>query len=174
MTVGITSEPAMTQPLFEHLHDLHRHMAWADAIWFHVWAKAGLGEDEDLLKRMRHSIDVQDAFLTLIAGGEVTWPDHRLPPDYDFLRTLCRANHDAFEATFARLTPEDLATTITVPWFPGKPCVISIADALTQVAMHSQHHRAQQMTKLKDLGGTPQNVDYIIWVWKDKPEGRWS
>ena len=30
------------------------------------------------------------------------------------------------------------------------------------------------MTRLKALGGKPQNVDYIIWAWKDRPEGRWD
>jgi hypothetical protein len=30
------------------------------------------------------------------------------------------------------------------------------------------------MTKLKELGGEPKNVDWIIWLWKEKPEARWS
>jgi hypothetical protein len=30
------------------------------------------------------------------------------------------------------------------------------------------------MTRLKALGGTPRNVDWIIWLWKQKPAGRWS
>ena len=30
------------------------------------------------------------------------------------------------------------------------------------------------MTRLKALGGKPQNVDYIIWAWKKRPEGVWA
>ncbi len=30
------------------------------------------------------------------------------------------------------------------------------------------------MTRLKDFGGEPQNVDWIIWLWKQEPHGRWS
>ena len=27
---------------------------------------------------------------------------------------------------------------------------------------------------LKDLGGEPKNVDWIIWLWKGRPEARWD
>jgi hypothetical protein len=30
------------------------------------------------------------------------------------------------------------------------------------------------MTRLKDLGGEPKNVDWIIWLWKQKPQARWG
>ena len=51
---------------------------------------------------------------------------------------------------------------------------LTIAEALVQVGMHTQHHRGQCMTRLKDFGGEPKNVDWIIWLWKEKPQGRWS
>ena len=35
--------------------------------------------------------------------------------------------------------------------------------------MHSQHHRGQCMTRLKDFGGEPKDVDWLIWLWKQKP-----
>ena len=34
-------------------------------------------------------------------------------------------------------------------------------SALVQVAMHSQHHRGQCMTRLKDFGCEPKNVDWM-------------
>ena len=67
-----------------------------------------------------------------------------------------------------------MAFTVRIPWFPDPPCEITIAEALVQVAMHSQHHRGQLMTRLKDFGGEPRNVDWIIWLWKGKPQGRWA
>ena len=72
------------------------------------------------------------------------------------------------------MPPEKLSRTLQIPWFPDPPCVITVAEALVQVAMHSQHHRGQCMTKLKELGGEPKNVDWIIWLWKQKPRGRWE
>ena len=30
------------------------------------------------------------------------------------------------------------------------------------------------MTRLKDFGGEPKNTDWIIWLWRKKPEARWE
>ena len=164
----------MSNPLFEHLHDMLNHMAWADAMWFHTWSKSGFQDDDDLLQRMQHTADVQGAFLMVLRGEQVSFPGDRPTPDYAALRTLTRANHAAFSALFATLTPADLTRKVPIPWFPGPPCLITVAEVLTQVAMHTQHHRGQLMTRLKDLGGKAQNVDYIIWAWKQRPEGIWA
>ena len=40
------------------------------------------------------------------------------------------------------------------------------ADHLLQTVLHSQHHRGQIATRLRDLGGAPSTVDYIIWIRK--------
>ena len=39
---------------------------------------------------------------------------------------------------------------------------------------HVEHHRGQCMTRLKDFGGEAKNVDWIIWLWKQKPEAKWD
>jgi ElaB/YqjD/DUF883 family membrane-anchored ribosome-binding protein len=55
-------------------------------------------------------------------------------------------------------------------------CPVPAAEVVDseRVAMHTQHHRGQCMTRLKDFGGEPKNVDWIIWLWKQKPAGRWG
>jgi len=52
--------------------------------------------------------------------------------------------------------------------------VISGREALVQVAMHSLHHRGQNIARLRQVGGEPKNVDWIIWLWKGKPESVWG
>ena len=37
-----------------------------------------------------------------------------------------------------------------------------------------QHYRGQGMTRLKDFGGKPTNVDWSIALWKQKPRARWG
>ena len=165
---------AALSPLFDHLQDMLRHMAWADAVWFSAWDRSGFQDDPDLLQRMQHTADVQGAFLMVLRGEEVQFPGERPTPEFDRLRALTRANHDAFKALFQSMDPEAISRTVLVPWFPGPPCRVTVAEALTQVAMHTQHHRGQLMTRLKALGGRPLNVDYIIWAWKQRPEGRWA
>ena len=61
-----------------------------------------------------------------------------------------------------------------IPWFPDPPRVVTAAEALAQVALHTQHHRGQCMTRLRDFGGEPKNVDWIIWPWKQRPRGPWG
>ena len=165
---------ADAHPLYDHLRALQGHMAWADAVWFHAWAESGLQDDPDLLQRARHIADVQAAFLMLLRNEPVAFPADPPPPQFQALRARSRGNHQAFAALLAALAPEDLARRVRVPWFPGPPCFVSVAEALTQVAMHTQHHRGQFMTRLRDLGGRPLNVDFILWVVKDRPEGRWD
>ena len=40
---------------------------------------------------------------------------------------------------------------------------ITVGEALTQCAMHSQWHRGQNATRLRELGGHPPMVDLIVW-----------
>jgi uncharacterized damage-inducible protein DinB len=166
---------AALNPLLDHLRDIHAHMAWADAVWFHTWGGSGFQDDPDLLQRAQHCADIQAAFLMVLRGEDVVFPADRPAPEFGRLRSSTRANHQAFSALFAATAPGDLARTVLVPWFPGPPpCHVTVAEALTQVAMHTQHHRGQSMTRLRNLGGKPRNVDYIIWAWKQRPEGRWD
>jgi len=166
--------PSNRNPLFEHLRDMLSHMAWADAVWFNTLAHSGFQDDPDLLQRMQHTADVQGAFLMVLRGEAVLFPEQQPIPEFNQLRDLTRNNHQAFKALFSIMDPEGLSRTVLVPWFPGPPCHVTVVEALTQVAMHTQHHRGQFMTRLKHLGGKPQNVDFIIWAWKNRPEGRWD
>lgn len=69
---------------------------------------------------------------------------------------------------------KQLADLVKPPWAPDTLHHITVADALVQVAMHTQHHRGQNISRLRQLGGKTVNVDWIIWLWKGKPEGRWA
>lgn len=155
------------------LKDLLGHQAWADAMFFHAWGKSAVREDLDLRTRTGHLVDVQEAFLAILQGGSPTLED-RPVPDFEALKGRCWAGHAAFQALIRSLDEAALACTVRVPWFPDPPCLVTVAEALVQVCMHTQHHRAQNMTRLKALGAVPKNVDYIIWLWKQRPEPRWE
>jgi uncharacterized damage-inducible protein DinB len=160
-------------PLYAHLHDLLRHMSWADCVFFGVWAESGQQDEPGLLQRVQHSADVQRAFLGVLHGDGAPFPAERPEPEFQALRALTRSNHDGFGRFYRGLEPDGLERSLRVPWFPGPPCHVSVAEVLTQVAMHTQHHRGQLMARLKELGGKPVNVDFILWAWQQRPEGRW-
>jgi uncharacterized damage-inducible protein DinB len=117
---------------------------------------------------------VQEAFLSVLRGSVPEHPPDGPPPAFDVLKARARSSHAGLRALTAGLDDEGLTGTVRIPWFPDPPCVIARADAILQVAMHTQHHRGQCITRLRDLGGEPRNVDWIIWLWKQKPDARWD
>jgi uncharacterized damage-inducible protein DinB len=127
-------------------------------------------------RRVGHIIGVQQGFLSILRGeapGGPPSPDAP-PPSFDDLKKRAETCHAGLLEFVGSLPPEGLSRIVHIPWFPDPPCIITVADALVQVAMHTQHHRGQCMTRLKDHGGEPKNVDWIIWLWKQKPKGRWG
>ena len=154
------------------LKDLLSHQAWADATFFFAWGASGLLEDEDLRTRTEHMVAVQEAFLQVFKGDTPEIPKRPLPA-FSELKARCEAGHEVLKALGRGLDDASLAKAVRIPWIPDPPCVIPVSDALLQICLHSQHHRGQCMARLKTLGAAPKNVDYIIWLWKQKPEPRW-
>src|ERR1700722_942032 len=156
------------------LRDLMGHAEWANAVFFHTWGKSPARDNEELSQRVRHIIGVQSGFLVVVRGETPTIPGDEPPLPYEELKKRAIWSHTGLRELTAGLQGDALTRTVRIPWFPDPPCVITVAEALVQAAMHSQHHRGQCMTRLKDFGGEPKNVDWIIWLWKQKPQGRWS
>jgi uncharacterized damage-inducible protein DinB len=156
------------------LRDLLGHAEWANAVFFHTWGKSPARDHEELRNRVGHIIGVQQGFLSVIRGEAPGAPPDGPPPSYDELKARAVSSHAGLKDLVTGLQPDGLARQVRIPWFPEPPCIITVGEALTQAVMHSQHHRGQCMTRLKDFGGEPKNVDFIIWLWKKKPEARWS
>ena len=124
--------------------------------------------------RVGHIVGVQHGFLSVLHGEEPKGPPGGPPPAFAEILERAKSGHAGLRQFAATLNPDMIASTVHVPWFPDPPCIITIAEALVQVAMHTQHHRGQCMTRIRDLSGEPKNVDWIIWLWKQKPEARWG
>jgi uncharacterized damage-inducible protein DinB len=156
------------------LRDLLAHAEWANAVFFHAWGKSPACDHEEMRRRVDHIIGVQQAFLSILRGEPLGGPPGGPPSTFDELKTRAETCHADLRDFAASLDAESLSRTVHMAWFPDPPCVVTVAEALVQVAMHTQHHRGQCMTRLKDFGGEPKNVDWIIWLWKQKPQGRWN
>ena len=155
------------------LRDLMAYVEWANAVFFNAWGKSPARDHEELRQRVGHIIGVQQAFLSLLRGEQPEGPPGGPPPSFTDLKTRAATCHAHLRDLVDTLDSEGLSRTMHIPWFPDPPCVITVAEALGQVAMHTQHHRGQCMTRLKDFGGEPKNVDWIIWLWKQKPQAQW-
>ena len=161
--------------MLNHLRDLMAHQSWADSVFFDCWRSTPLlQENEDLRRRVTHIVIVQEGFRKLILGEPVSRPPQEPLQSFGALENRMRASGAALLSLLEDFNEERETDPLRVPWFQEKPCVISIAEALVQVAMHTQHHRGQCMTVLKQLGGTPKNVDWIIWLWNGRPKASWA
>jgi uncharacterized damage-inducible protein DinB len=156
------------------LRQLAAHAEWADAVFFHAWGKSPARDHEEMRRRVEHIVGVQRGFLSVLRGEAAGAPPGGPPPSFEELKARAEDAHAGVRDFAAALDEEASARTVRIPWFPDPPCIITVAEALVQAAMHSQHHRGQCMTRLKDFGGEPKNVDWIIWLWKQKPQGRWN
>jgi uncharacterized damage-inducible protein DinB len=156
------------------LRDLMAHAEWANAVFFDIWGKSPARDHEELRRRMGHILGVQQGFVSVLRGESPGGPPGGPPSSYEALKDRAETVHAALRGLVAGLPEEELSRTVRIPWFPDPPCIISVGEALMQVAMHTQHHRGQCMTRLKDFGGEPKNVDWIIWLWKQKPQARWK
>lgn len=160
--------------MLSFLRDLLAHAEWANAVFFHAWSKSPARDHEEMRRRVDHIIGVQQGFLSILRGEPPGGPPSGPPSSFEDLKKRAPISHSGLRDFAAALEPESLSRTVWITWFPDPPCVITIAEALVQVAMHTQHHRGQCMTRLKDFGGEPRNVDWIIWLWKQKPQARWD
>jgi uncharacterized damage-inducible protein DinB len=156
------------------LRDLMAHAEWANAVFFHAWGKSPARDHEELRRRLDHLIGVQQGFLSILRGDPPGGPTGGPPRTFDELKARAQTVHAGLGEFAASLDNEGLSRMVRIHWFPDPPCVITVNEAMVQVAMHSQHHRGQCMTRLKDFGGEPKDVDWIIWLWKQKPAARWS
>ena len=160
--------------MLDHLKDLIGHLQWADAVAWHALGKCPAAQTEkDVLERLHHSALTASYFGKLLRGEEVSRPSEEIP-GFDEIRAETREAGASLAAWLARANEADLERRIPVPWFKDMPEGFKALDAFTQAILHTQHHRAQTMTRLKQLGGEAKNVDYIIWIWKARPEPRWG
>ena len=54
--------------MIDHVRALLAHAEWANAVFFHAWAKSPAREHEEMRRRVRHVVGVQAGFLVVLRG----------------------------------------------------------------------------------------------------------
>ncbi len=166
----------------EVLNDLNRHMEWADAaVWTGVLGSEEAKKDPTLRERLYHLHLVQYAFLRIWRGESRETPY----PEFDNTEAVFRWSRPYYREAAAFLQPlgsDELSNPLPLPlsWavqiterIGRKPEVSTLGETALQVVMHSQYHRGQVNTRLREVGGEPPVVDYIAWVWLGRPDADW-
>jgi len=164
-----------------HLIELSRHMAWADATVWSAVSRAEAAGDAKVSDRLHHVHLVQHLFLQAWRGED---PSIREKSDFPDAAALARWGREALVAVQAFLGATDAATLeqeLRVPWAAyyerasgrraGRHTAV---ESMLQVALHTAHHRGQVCQRLRELGHDPPTVDFILWLWADRPGADWS
>jgi uncharacterized damage-inducible protein DinB len=153
-------------------HDLIAHKGFADAgllkaITLHRAASMDLP-----LRTLLHHMLVSNRFWLLLIVGEPFHADveTRVPDSLDPLVASFRVTHARELEWLSRSTDDAFSRRLESPLIPGGRCAVS--DALLQVCLHSQGHRAQCAKMLRALGGVPPATDFIVWR-VDRPAPDW-
>ena len=163
---------ARAYPYVMRFDDLFAHKGHADAAMLTAIRHRPEAATDGGLRILLHHMLVANRFWLLTIVGEPFDADSemRVPDSLDELVEHFRSTHERERAWVAGATEEGLNRMLESALIPGGRCQVS--DALLQVCLHSQGHRAQCAKLLRALGGTPPLTDFILWR-VERPAPNW-
>lgn len=160
-------------PMLEMLRDLIAHKGHADAALLGaIRTNNAAAADPEVRELLHHMLIANRFWLLTITGAPFEFENESIPAtSFDALIQRYSSTHDEESAWAAASTGADLARIVDSPVIPGRRC--SVAQALMQVCMHSQGHRAQCAKLLRRHGGVPPTTDFILWL-TTRPAPEWT
>jgi len=159
--------------MLDMLRDLVAHKGYANAALLSaIRQRDAAASDPELLELLHHILLANRFWLVTILDRPF---DHEAEarPSSSFDALIQRyAGAQAEESAWLETaTAADLARVLESPFIPGGRC--SVAQALTQVCMHSHGHRAQCAKLLRRHGGAAPATDFILWL-ATRPAADWA
>ena len=157
-------------------------MEWADATVWRAIEGAGGGLSDDYLHSTIHHLHAtQRAFMDFWSGKPVMPPD---AAEFATLEDICDWSRSFYVEAGVFLTSledSDLQRAAVVPWVRYIERLLdrdanptTLGETLFQVTAHSAYHRGQVSRRLRELGVEPPLVDYIVWLWRNRPAPIWE
>ena len=144
---------------------LFDHMLWADARALDALRAMAPGtpERERAVTLYAHVAAAEHVWLSRLQGRT---PAHAVWPalDLEQAAALARESGAALRAFAAALDEAGLAREVSYRNSAGQAFVNSVADILSQVALHGSYHRGQLATLARQGGGTPAATDFIVFA----------
>ncbi len=149
---------ALSFPRDHSPHIPTHHQAWADAtLLTAVQTHPDSLHDEQMLKTLHHIVMVQRAFLHRFLDRPFDKEkESQRPEDFNQLVQHYRAAHEEQLAFISDQTERDLERRFDLPFLKSQP---TVAEGLTQIIMHSQNHRGQCLTRLRENGAKRPPLD---------------
>jgi uncharacterized damage-inducible protein DinB len=161
--------------------DIYAHMEWAESrVWAGVLSTDASKGDVALLEKLRHIHRTQQFFLKVWRAEPIEFTKFEGTLDDEY--TLMRKYYADIQQFFDGITDADLDRDASVPWADrfaqrvGRDAAekTTLRQTLYQAAAHSNYHRGQANTRLRELGIEPPLVDYIAWLWLGRPSAAWG
>ena len=148
---------------------LIHHKWWANTSLLLSINSVPTAADDAELRLLLHHILVANRYWLLLTRGQPFIDDQekRIPESHAALADQFRRTEQLELDWLSRATPFELDRQIQPRAIPD--ITLSVAEAMTQVALHSQGHRSQCATRLRALGGTPAPMDFVLWIREQKP-----
>jgi uncharacterized damage-inducible protein DinB len=166
----------------DQLVDLARHMEWADAtLWKAILAAPEAAGDAGLAETLHHIHLVQHIFRQAWNGGEIQIRESAGFQRLGALAVWGRDVHTEIQAFFALADAQELERVFRLPWAThfeqGSNRLAqshTLGESMLQVALHTAHHRGQVCRRLRQIGGEPPLIDFIVWLWAGRPAADWA
>lgn len=161
----------------EILKEMFAHMKWADGKILQIAAdNETVRNDEKVISLLTHIIVVQYAFLHLWKSLPLNYAASAAIKTLDDVMQLRKKYHCDLDEFLKDPEAMDMERAVVIPW-SGKaehllgrvPESTRLQDTMLQVTLHSQYHRAQVNSRIRELGVTPPMIDFIAWVWMGRP-----
>jgi len=176
--------------------ELFRHNRWANARVFKVCLAAepsiltvdAGGTVESIDASLRHLVSVEEGFFAVIAGRAGPAPEGSTPLEawtamvtptglvdgymkHELAWYGERVDYlDAFFTDLvSRIDDDGLSREAEVPWLTYPT---TVGEALTQVLVHSGHHRSQVFSALGERGIQVPDLDYVVMLAKERGAAR--
>jgi len=145
-----------------------------------VFAAESALDDQKLRDWFYHLHLVQRAFLRAWRNepADAAFPTFE---DAKSVRDWARSYYEEIFSHLEGLSDEEISEPMQLPWaelvtaqLGRSPASITIGETMLQVPLHSLYHRGQINARLREVGGEPPTVDYIVWMWLEKPAANWD
>lgn len=163
------------------LHDLLRHMEWADSlVWNAVLSLPEATSDAGMRERLYHTHLVQWAYLQIWRGLPLDMRDASSFEGIDAIHTWARDYYGQLAEYLEAVATETFERHIEFPWAEqlverfGDVQQATLAETILQITSHTTYHRGQVNTRLRELGGEPPLTDFIAWIWMGRPSSAWA
>jgi uncharacterized damage-inducible protein DinB len=159
--------------MLEMLRDLVSHNGHANAAMLSaIRQNEAAVADTELCELLHHILVANRFWLLTVLGLPFVFADEsRASGSFDVLVQRYATTHERQSAWLGVATDADIARILESGLIPGGRC--SVAQAFTQVCMHSHGHRAQCAKLLRRHGGAPPMTDFILWL-ASRPAVEWA